>query len=68
MRLLSYLDEKSTASTTEAVSTELATKLPSGISMLTPSPAEDKDVVAVTQGHRRQVQAEDDLGPEACRR
>ena len=47
--LLNYLDEKSTASTTEAVSTELATKLPSGISMLTPSPAEDKDVVAVTK-------------------
>ena len=47
--LLSYLDDKSTASTSQAVSTELATKLPSGISMLTPSPAEDKDVVAVTQ-------------------
>ena len=47
--LLSYLDQKSTASTSEAVSTELATKLPSGISMLTPSPAEDKDVLAVTK-------------------
>ena len=47
--LLSYLDDKSTASTSQAVSTELATKLPSGISMLTPSPAEDKDVVAVTK-------------------
>jgi osmoprotectant transport system substrate-binding protein len=47
--LLSYLDPKSTAATTQAVSGELATKLPSGISMLTPSPAEDKDVVAVTQ-------------------
>ena len=48
-RLLSYLDPKSTAATPQAVSSELATKLPSGISMLTPSPAEDKDVVAVTQ-------------------
>ena len=28
---------------------ELSTQLPSGISMLTPSPAEDKDVVAVTE-------------------
>ncbi|HEY6649978.1 MAG TPA: ABC transporter substrate-binding protein, partial [Mycobacterium sp.] len=47
--LLSYLDPKSTAATTEAVTTELKGKLPSGISMLTPSPAEDKDVVAVTK-------------------
>ncbi len=47
--LLSYLDPKSTAATPQAVSGELATKLPSGISMLTPSPAEDKDVVAVSQ-------------------
>src|SRR6185369_10788593 len=47
--LLKYLDEKSEASTTEAVQAELATKLPSGISMLTPSAAEDKDVLAVTQ-------------------
>ena len=47
--MLSYLDPKSTAATTQAVSSELASKLPSGISMLTPSPAEDKDVVAVTQ-------------------
>jgi osmoprotectant transport system substrate-binding protein len=46
---LSYLDPKSTAATTEAVSTELKGKLPSGISMLTPSPAEDKDVLAVTK-------------------
>src|SRR6478736_2601870 len=47
--LLKYLDEKSTASTTDAVQAELATKLPDGISMLAPSPAEDKDVLAVTQ-------------------
>jgi osmoprotectant transport system substrate-binding protein len=46
---LSYLDPKSTAATTEAVNTELKGKLPSGISMLTPSPAEDKDVLAVTK-------------------
>jgi osmoprotectant transport system substrate-binding protein len=47
--LLKYLDEKSTASTTEAVQAELATKLPEGISMLTPSAAQDKDVLAVTK-------------------
>jgi osmoprotectant transport system substrate-binding protein len=46
---LSYLDPKSTAATTEGVTTELKGKLPSGISMLTPSPAEDKDVLAVTK-------------------
>jgi osmoprotectant transport system substrate-binding protein len=46
---LSYLDPKSTAATTEAVTNELKGKLPSGISMLTPSPAEDKDVLAVTK-------------------
>jgi osmoprotectant transport system substrate-binding protein len=47
--LLSYLDPKSTAATPQAVQGELAKKLPDGTSMLTPSPAEDKDVVAVTQ-------------------
>jgi osmoprotectant transport system substrate-binding protein len=47
--LLSYLDPKSTAATTDAVTTELKGKLPSGISMLTPSAAQDKDVVAVTK-------------------
>jgi osmoprotectant transport system substrate-binding protein len=46
---LSYLDPKSTAATAEAVTNELKGKLPSGISMLTPSPAEDKDVLAVTK-------------------
>jgi osmoprotectant transport system substrate-binding protein len=46
---LSYLDPKSTAATNEAVTNELKGKLPSGISMLTPSPAEDKDVLAVTK-------------------
>jgi len=46
---LSYLDPKSTAATPQAVQSELATKLPAGTAMLTPSPAEDKDVVAVTQ-------------------
>ncbi|SEB23614.1 MULTISPECIES: ABC transporter substrate-binding protein [unclassified Mycobacterium] len=47
--LLSHLDPKSTAATQDAVTTELKGKLPAGIAMLTPSAAEDKDVVAVTQ-------------------
>ncbi|AKS32263.1 ABC transporter substrate-binding protein [Mycolicibacterium goodii] len=47
--LLSHLDPKSTAATPEAVTAELKEKLPEGISMLTPSAAEDKDVIAVTQ-------------------
>lgn len=47
--LLSHLDPKSTAATPDAVTAELKEKLPEGISMLTPSAAEDKDVIAVTQ-------------------
>ncbi len=47
--LLKYLDEKSTASASEAVTAELKTKVPEGLSILTPSPAEDKDTVTVTQ-------------------
>jgi osmoprotectant transport system substrate-binding protein len=65
--LLSYLDPKSTAATTQAVSSELASKLPSGISMLTPSPAEDKDVVAVTQAtaDKYKLKTISDLAPVA---
>jgi osmoprotectant transport system substrate-binding protein len=47
--LLKYLDDKSTAATSEAVTSELKGKLPPGISMLTPSAAQDKDVLAVTK-------------------
>lgn len=46
---LHYVDPNSTAATSEAVSAELSAKLPAGIAMLTPSPAEDKDVIAVTR-------------------
>jgi osmoprotectant transport system substrate-binding protein len=65
--LLSYLDPKSTAATQEAVSGELATKLPSGTSLLTPSPAEDKDVVAVTQAtaDKYKLKTVSDLKPHA---
>jgi osmoprotectant transport system substrate-binding protein len=47
--LLKYLDDKSTATTTDAVQAELSKKLPEGLSMLKPSAAEDKDVLAVTK-------------------
>ncbi|GGF33482.1 ABC transporter substrate-binding protein [Williamsia phyllosphaerae] len=47
--LLKYLDEKSTAATPQAVTDELTQKLPEGIVGLTPSPAEDKDAICVTQ-------------------
>jgi osmoprotectant transport system substrate-binding protein len=68
--LLSYLDPKSTAATTEAVTTELKSKLPSGISMLTPSAAEDKDVVAVTQAtaDKYKLKTVSDLKPGAGER
>jgi osmoprotectant transport system substrate-binding protein len=47
--LLKYLDAESTASTSEDVIAELADALPDGVSMLDASPAEDKDVLAVTR-------------------
>ena len=47
--LLKHLDAESKASTSEDVVDELGDKLPEGVSMLDISPAEDKDVLAVTQ-------------------
>lgn len=65
--LLSYLDPKSTAASPDAVTTELKGKLPEGISMLTPSAAEDKDVIAVTQATADEYQLKtiSDLAPVA---
>jgi osmoprotectant transport system substrate-binding protein len=65
--LLSYLDPKSTAATPQDVQGELAKKLPEGIAMLTPSPAEDKDVVAVTQAtaDKYKLKSISDLKPVA---
>ena len=65
--LLKYLDEKSTASTTDAVQAELATKLPEGIAMLKPSSAEDKDVLAVTKAtaDKYKLKSISDLAPVA---
>ncbi len=47
--LLKYLDQKSSASTTQDVLKELTAKLPTDLSLLAASAAEDKDVLAVTQ-------------------
>jgi osmoprotectant transport system substrate-binding protein len=65
--LLSHLDPKSTAATPAAVTDELSKKLPEGISMLTPSAAEDKDVVAVTQAtaDKYKLKSISDLKPVA---
>jgi osmoprotectant transport system substrate-binding protein len=47
--LLDYLVPTATASSTAAVDTALAKALPSGLEALTPSSAQDKDSVTVTQ-------------------
>lgn len=46
--LLTYLDPETTASTSEEVVAELGTALPEGLEHYEVSPAEDKDVLAVT--------------------
>lgn len=45
--LLQYLDAETKAVSSEDVATELATKIPSGLTLLNASEAEDKDVLAV---------------------
>lgn len=64
---LKYLDQESKAATTDEVIDELATKLPEGVSMLEASPAEDKDILAVTQATADQYGLEtiSDLEPIA---
>ncbi|KGD74726.1 glycine/betaine ABC transporter substrate-binding protein [Tatumella morbirosei] len=47
--LLSYLDAKNNAHSSDEVAKALAAKLPAGLKMLNISPAEDRDVLAVTQ-------------------
>ncbi|MBN3456009.1 ABC transporter substrate-binding protein [Mycobacterium sp. DSM 3803] len=65
--LLSHLNPESTASSTEAVITGLVSNMPSGITMLAPSPAQDKDVVAVTQAtaDKYKLRKISDLAPVA---
>jgi osmoprotectant transport system substrate-binding protein len=47
--LLQYFDEKSTATTSDAVLLALLKALPGDLSILYPSPAEDKDTLAVSE-------------------
>lgn len=65
--LLSHLNPELTASSTEAVITGLVSNMPSGITMLAPSPAQDKDVVAVTQAtaDKYKLRKISDLAPVA---
>ncbi|HUS21669.1 MAG TPA: ABC transporter substrate-binding protein [Aeromicrobium sp.] len=46
--LLTYLDPKATASAPEAVTSTLAKVVPTGLTVLKPAPAEDKDSLNVT--------------------
>ncbi|MEN0138380.1 MAG: glycine betaine ABC transporter substrate-binding protein [Rhodococcus sp. (in: high G+C Gram-positive bacteria)] len=47
--LLQYLDSATTATASDEVTEEIKAKLPAGLIALEPSPAEDKDVLAVRQ-------------------
>ena len=47
--LLTYLDPKANAATTDETNTQLKAKLPAGLSMLKSASAEDKDSVVVTK-------------------
>ncbi|MBC6460723.1 ABC transporter substrate-binding protein [Actinomadura sp. HBU206391] len=47
--LLAYIDKESKATTTDQVDSELKQKLPSGLELLTPAAAEDKDSVTVAK-------------------
>ena len=51
--LLQYFDKETTATTSDAVLLGLLKALPGDLSILYPSPAEDKDTLAVTCGHQR---------------
>jgi osmoprotectant transport system substrate-binding protein len=65
--LLQYLDSATKAVTSEEVSKELATKIPSGLTMLTASEAEDKDVLAVKKetADQHNLKSISDLQPVA---
>ncbi len=56
--LLQYFDEETTATTPDAVLLGLLKALPGDLSILYPSPAEDKDTLAVTGGDRAAVEPE----------
>lgn len=65
--LLQYLDSATKAVSSEEVAKELATKVPSGLTMLTASEAEDKDVLAVKKetAEKYNLKSISDLQPVA---
>ncbi|GAA3384582.1 ABC transporter substrate-binding protein [Cryptosporangium minutisporangium] len=65
--LLAYLDKAATATTSEEVDAALKQKLPSGLELLNPAEAEDKDSVAVTKetAAKYKLKTLDDLKPVA---
>lgn len=65
--LLQYLDSATNAVSSEEVAKELATKIPAGLTMLTPSEAEDKDVLAVKKetADQHNLKSISDLQPVA---
>jgi osmoprotectant transport system substrate-binding protein len=65
--LLQYLDSATKAVSSDDVAKELATKIPSGLTMLTASEAEDKDVLAVKKetAEQHNLKSISDLQPVA---
>ncbi|KQT75952.1 glycine/betaine ABC transporter substrate-binding protein, partial [Aureimonas sp. Leaf460] len=65
---LSYLDKSATAHSPADVATALKAALPEGVSMLTPSPAQDSDAVSVTRAtaEKHKLKTIADLAPVAA--
>ncbi|QYB06596.1 glycine/betaine ABC transporter substrate-binding protein [Rhodococcus sp. USK10] len=65
--LLQYLDSATTATASDEVTEQIKAKLPAGLIALEPSPAEDKDVLAVRQETADEYSLEtiEDLVPHA---
>ncbi|TQC45998.1 glycine/betaine ABC transporter substrate-binding protein [Rhodococcus sp. WS4] len=65
--LLQYLDSATTATASDEVTEEIKAKLPAGLIALEPSPAEDKDVLAVRQetADKYSLETIEDLVPHA---
>ena len=66
--LLAYLDKTATQTTPEEVSAALKTKVPSGLTVLEQSQAEDSDVLVVTQqtADQNKLATVEDLGPKCA--
>jgi osmoprotectant transport system substrate-binding protein len=65
--LLAYVNKDTKATTTEQVDAELKQKLPSGVELLTPAAAEDKDSVSVAKvtADKYRLRTIEDLKPVA---